>query len=93
MNRLGTYSLFENYISNVQTEQLSIFKSLEKNAPIINAGSFSGQVHFQNAYQTPVQRWFPYREGYSTRLVNAFIKELKITEMFLIHFLEVEQLY
>jgi hypothetical protein len=74
-----TIPLFESKTSNVQTEQFEVFKSLEKNAPFINAGSFSNQVHFQNAYQTPVQRWFPYREGYSTRLVNAFIKELKIT--------------
>lgn len=71
--------LFENLDSNVQTEQFEIFKTLEKNAPFIKAGSFSNQVHFQNAYQTPVQRWFPYREGYSTRLVNSFIKELNIT--------------
>lgn len=76
----GTLSLFENFFSDIQTEQLEIFKSLERNAQLINASSFSNQVHFQNAYQTPVQRWFPYREGYSTRLVNAFIKELKITE-------------
>lgn len=71
--------LFESFASNVQSEQFEIFKSIEKNAPFISAGAFSNQVHFQNAYQTPVQRWFPYREGYSTRLVNAFIKELKIT--------------
>jgi len=76
---IGTLSLFENYFSDIQTEQLEIFKSLEQNVPLINASSFSNQVHFQNAFQTPVQRWFPYREGYSTRLVNAFIKELKIT--------------
>jgi len=75
----GMYQLFENSVSEIQTEQLEIFKSIEKNAPFINASSFSSQVHFQNAYQTPVQRWFPYREGYSIRLVNAFIKELKIT--------------
>lgn len=75
----GMYQLFENSVSEIQTEQLEIFKSIEKNAPFINASSFSSQVHFQNAYQTPVQRWFPYRQGYSIRLVNAFIKELKIT--------------
>ena len=39
---------------------------------------FGNQVHFQFAYQTPVQRWFPYREGYSIKLVNAFINELNI---------------
>jgi hypothetical protein len=71
--------LFENITSDVQAEQFEIFKTIEKNAPFINAGSFSNQVHFQKAYLTPVQRWFPYREGYSTQLVNAFIKELKIT--------------
>ncbi len=71
--------LFENLISNIHSEQISIFKTLESKVPFINANSFSNQVHFQNAYQTPVQRWFPYREGYSTRLVNTFIKELKIS--------------
>lgn len=76
---IGTLLLFENSFSDIQTGQLEIFNSLEKNLPIKNASSFSNQVHFQNAYQTAVQRWFPYREGYSTRLVNAFIKELKIT--------------
>lgn len=74
----GILPLFENSISDIQAEQLEVFKTLEKNIPFVNAGSFSSQVHFQNAYQTPVQRWFPYREGYSTRLVNAFLKELNI---------------
>lgn len=73
------YPLFEYSVSEIQTKQLEIFKSLENNVPFINANSFSNQVHFQNAHQTSVQRWFPYREGYSIRLVNAFIKELKIT--------------
>ncbi len=76
---IGTLSLFEKSFSDIQTAQMEIFKLLERNAPLISASSFSNQVHFQNAYQTPVQRWFPYREGYSTRIVNAFIKELKIT--------------
>lgn len=74
-----TIPLFETTNSNVQSEQIEVFKLLENNAPFVNAGSFRSQVHFQNAYQTPVQRWFPYREGYSTRLVNAFLKELQIT--------------
>ena len=74
-----TSSLIESTASNVQTEQWKIFKSLENKAPFINAGSFSNHVHFRSSYQTPVQRWFPYREGYSIRLVNAFIKELRIT--------------
>lgn len=73
------YGLFEEEIKDSQAEQLNIFRKLESSLLILNASSFGSQVHFQNAYQTPVQRWFPYREGYSTRLVNAFLKELQIT--------------
>lgn len=74
------YSLFENEIKDTQIEQSKIFNTIETDISMFNGTSFGSQVHFQNAYQTPIQRWFPYREGYSTRLVNAFIKELKITE-------------
>lgn len=73
------YGLFQEAIKDTQAEQLKVFNELEICLPMFNGTSFGNQVHFQNAYQTPVQRWFPYREGYSTRLVNAFIEELKIT--------------
>ncbi len=75
----GTYSLFETEVSDHQAEQLKIFKALEKDLTLFNANSFGNQVHFQFSYQIPVQRWFPYREGYSIKLVNSFIKELKIS--------------
>lgn len=73
------YGLFQEEIKDTQAEQLKVFEGLETGLPMLNGSSFGNQVHFQNAYQTPVQRWFPYREGYSTRLVNAFLKELQIT--------------
>lgn len=73
------YSLFKEEINDTQAERLKIYGELEVGLPMVNASSFGDQVHFQNAYQTPVQRWFPYREGYSTRLVNAFLRELQIT--------------
>jgi hypothetical protein len=75
------YSLFENVLSasGVQNEQLSIFNILSKKLPFSSASAFCNQVHFRQAYQIPVQRWFPYREGYSIKLVNAFINELGIT--------------
>jgi DNA modification methylase len=73
------YSLFQDELRDTQLEQLKVFNKLEVGLPIFNGNSFGNQVHFQNAYQTPVQRWFPYREGYSTKLVNAFIKELRIS--------------
>lgn len=74
----GSLTLFENYISDIHSEQLKIFQNLEHKIPFVNAHSFSNQVHFQNAKQIPVQRWFPYREGYSTNLVNTFLNELNI---------------
>ncbi len=76
---LQNYSLFQDELLDSQVEQLNIFTKLENGLPLLNGSSFRNQVHFQNAYLTPVQRWFPYREGYSTKLVNTFIKELKIT--------------
>lgn len=73
------YGLFQDELKDTQVEQLKVFNELDVGMPMFNGTSFGNQVHFQNAFQTPVQRWFPYREGYSTRLVNAFLKELKIT--------------
>jgi hypothetical protein len=76
------YSLFEEnnaFESNLQKRQLTVLQSLENNLPFCSARSFENQVHFQQAHLTPIQRWFPYREGYSTRLVTAFLNELKIT--------------
>ena len=73
------YGLFQDEIKDSQAKQFRILNELEKGLPMFNGLSFGSQVHFQNAYLTPVQRWFPYREGYSTKLVNAFIKELKIS--------------
>ena len=72
------YNLFAAELENSQAEQLIIFNKIERALPFYNGESFRNQVHFQFAYQTPVQRWFPYREGYSLKLVNAFIKELRI---------------
>lgn len=74
------YNLFDYEYSFKLSEQVKIFRTLENKLPIFNAESFGNQVHFQNAHKTPIQRWFPYREGYSTKLVNSFLNELKITD-------------
>ncbi len=79
---LGAYSLAEdNPVLELskQKQQKAVFKLLEKNLLFTSAPSFANQVHFGQAHLTPIQRWFPYREGYSTRLVKAFLKELNIT--------------
>lgn len=72
-------SFFNETIEEKQNDQSRIFRKIESGLPMFDGSSFSDQVHFQSAYKTPVQRWFPYREGYSSRLVDAFINELKIT--------------
>jgi len=76
------YSLFNDNIfleKNLLKQQLSIFSKLESNLTFTSARSFQNQVHFQQANLTPIQRWFPYREGYSVKLVTAFLNELNIS--------------
>lgn len=75
---LINYNLFEYELSKKLSEQVKIFNSLEKRLPLYNAETFCNQVHFQYAHNTPIQRWFPYREGYSTKLVLSFLAELNI---------------
>ncbi|MGM9790798.1 MAG: DNA methyltransferase [Candidatus Cryptobacteroides sp.] len=59
--------------------QRAILAMMETTLPMSMAPSFERLVHFQNAYKTSVQRWYPYREGYSTELVSSFINNLGIT--------------
>ena len=59
--------------------QRSLFQLMESAYPTSAAPSFERMVHFQDAYKTSVQRWYPYREGYSTELVAAFIEKLRIS--------------
>jgi len=75
---LEQLAFFETKIDYPLEEQLKTLNELEEGLPISDGKAFQGQVHFQYAYQTPVQRWFPYREGYSIELVNTFIKNLNI---------------
>lgn len=67
-----------NEINSLLAQQVNIFNELERDLILSDARSLGNRVHFQNSPNTPVQRWFPYREGYSVDLVNKFIDELKI---------------
>lgn len=73
-----TYDLFKNGAKDVFSKQLALLSSLDSGFKLVNARSFQNQVHFQGASKIPVQRWFPYREGYSTSLVKAFLELLHI---------------
>ena len=50
---LGTLSLFGDSTSNIQKEQYDIFKTLEKNAPFVNAASFKNQVSSRHNMISP----------------------------------------
>lgn len=58
--------------------QKQIITKLQNKFNISNTPKFQNLVHFQGANKTPIQRWFPYREGYATQLVYTFLKELNI---------------
>jgi len=76
---LGQYTLFESELADMHANQAKLLCELERRFALLDGRSFGDQVHFQNAPQTPVQRWYPYREGYSVKLVQAFLHELNIT--------------
>jgi DNA modification methylase len=73
-------NLFNYGLENEDTflAQNKIITKLETKFKITNTPKFQNLVHFQGANKTPIQRWFPYREGYATQLVHSFLKELDI---------------
>lgn len=72
-------SELSNDIKKIQVEQEKVFIDLERGMNIKDAKALESLVHFQNAKNTPIQRWYPYREGYSKDLVDIFINDLGIS--------------
>ncbi len=72
------YSFYPKPSLNSHKKQVDIFEKLEKEFTFLDAKSLKNEVHFQNAFKTPIQRWYPYREGYSQKLVNTFINRLDV---------------
>ncbi len=60
-------------------KQKKLFDQLEEKAHISYSPQYENLVNFQEASTTPIQRWFSYREGYSSKLISDFIKEKNIT--------------
>lgn len=71
---------------NIENEQITdkirrqqeIFINIEEGLNFIQSDELGKYVHFQDSSNMPIQRWFPYREGYSVELVDKFIKKLDI---------------
>lgn len=57
-------------------QQINVFEKLERGINFVDAISLRHEVNFKDAFKTPIQRWYPYREGYSQKLVNYFINKL-----------------
>ncbi|WP_346879058.1 DNA methyltransferase [Clostridium sp. UBA7791] len=59
-------------------KQKEILSDIQEGIPLTYNYELSNLVHFQEAITQPVQRWYPYREGYSIDLVNYFINKLNV---------------
>jgi hypothetical protein len=63
-DKANQFELLESAPKEKQAKQQIIFSRIEGKLKFFNADAFQNQVHFQNAALDPVQRWYPYREGY-----------------------------
>ncbi|MDB6242122.1 DNA methyltransferase [Lactobacillus amylovorus] len=56
-------------------EDIDFLANMERQFSVKKDDKYGKLVHFQNNRFTPYQRWFQYREGYSYKLVDKFIKK------------------
>lgn len=54
-----------------------LLSSLDSRLPVRRLDGFSDLVNYAPMADEPVHRWFPYREGYSTRLVDALVGKMR----------------
>ncbi len=53
-----------------------LLRKLDQEFPATSLNGFSDLVHYAPSAEEPIHRWFPYREGYSTKLVEELIRSL-----------------
>lgn len=75
------YNLFPVLEQDLLTSQEKILIELESKFKVLNSNKLKDYVHFQNTLTIPIQRWFPYREGYSKKIVIDFLKEFKVKDL------------
>jgi|HubBroStandDraft_4_1064222.scaffolds.fasta_scaffold02666_9 hypothetical protein len=51
-----------------------LLAQLDSDLPVTHLNGFADLVNYAPRADEPVHRWFPYREGYSTRLVDALVE-------------------
>ncbi len=60
-----------------------LLRELDEQFPVRLIDGYSSLVNYAPLADEPVHRWFPYREGYSTRLVSEVLSEEKGIETIL----------
>lgn len=78
-NSYNQNTLLADRNETLKQRQSVIFNKLETGLEIRNVRGLGTRVHFQNSHLIPVQRWYPYREGYSLDLVTSYLTELNVT--------------
>jgi DNA modification methylase len=61
---------------SVAKKNARLLARLDSDLPVTCLSGFSDLVNYAPRADEPVHRWFPYREGYSTRLVSGLIDSM-----------------
>lgn len=67
----------------VAKQNARLLSHLDADLPVGQLNGFSDLVNYAPRADEPVHRWFPYREGYSTELVNALVGKMDRNEKIL----------
>jgi len=67
------------YNQEQKYKYIDFLEDLSKDYNIKEKEFFQNLVHFQSGDNLPFQRWYPYREGYSYKLVDYFIKKYNVS--------------
>jgi hypothetical protein len=68
---------------SLKRKNSQLLTTLDAQLPISQLNGFSDLVNYAPKADEPIHRWFPYREGYSTKLVDAFVSKMSRDETIL----------
>jgi hypothetical protein len=68
---------------SVAAKNARLLAHLDSDLPVTHLKGFSDLVNYAPRADEPVHRWFPYREGYSTKLVSGLIDGMPRTQRIL----------
>lgn len=68
--------------SSSNVKKFTLIKDLEKKFQIKNSSTYEKSVNFKQSSQTPIHRWFKYREGFSPTILDGVGDAHKIYDPF-----------